>query len=282
MQQFGTWCCWIALLWSGTTFAQTPVLRWCLDNFPGFHEFSAPNLPPTGPSVVLLQQLAQRAGFTLQISDQTPSARCFRDMQSGQADLMSNLNYTEERAGYMVMLPYRKRLPEAVFLRFDDTHTVDSVADLRALRLVTVRGFSYHPEYMQAISDRPLTERIEVASIADGLQMLAKGRGDALIAPAASTAFLIESDTQFHYKFRKAGLTLTLKDHRFVYLGLAKNQAHWAPRLQQAIKTLQAEGIIDQLYGPRERIETDKLVHPGQSRPAAPATLSTPSTGDLP
>lgn len=272
MQQFGTVCCWIALLWSGTTFAQTPVLRWCLDNFPGFHEFSAPNLPPTGPSVVLLQQLAQRAGFTLQISDQTPSARCFRDMQSGQADLMSNLNYTDERAGYMVMLPYRKRLPEAVFLRADDTRSVNSVADLQALRLVSVRGFSYHPEYMQALSARPLTERIEVASIADGLLMLTKGRGDALIAPAASTSYLIESDVQFHFKFRKAGLALTSKDHRFVYLGLSKAQAQWAPHLRQAIKTLQDEGIIDQLYGPRENVESDKIVQPRQQSPAATPT----------
>lgn len=270
MRQFCAYCSWIALLWSGTTFAQSPVLRWCLDHFPGFHEFIAPNLSPTGPSVELMRQLAQRAGFTLQISDQTPSSRCFRDMQTGQADLMTNLNYTDERASYMVMLPYRQRLPEALILRADDTTPINQVADLQSVRLVTVRGFSYHPEFMQAIADRPPAERIEVSSIADGLQMLSKQRADALLAPIAATSSLIDNDVQFHYKFRKARLTLTRKDHRFVYLGLSKAQAQWAPRLEQAIQTLTAEGVIDQLYGPRERAVSDKLIQTSPQPNASP------------
>lgn len=260
MKQFWALCCWIAFIGSGTTFAQTPELRWCLDHFPGFHEFSSPNSAPTGPSVELMKLIAQRAGFTLKISDQTPSSRCFRDMQSNQADLMSNLNYTDERAQYMLMLPYRTRLPEAVFLRAHETRVVNAVQDLASLRLVSVRGFSYHPEIMQAIATRSTSEKIEVASIADGLSMVKKQRADALIAPVAATSFLIDKDAHFHFEFRKANLTLTLKDHRFVYLGVAKSQAKWASAIEKAILSLQRDGTLDALYGPRERVISDKLV----------------------
>ncbi len=260
MQQFRALCCWIALFGSGTTFAQTPELRWCLDHFPGFHEFSSPDAAPSGPSVDFMKLIAQRAGFTLKISDQTPSSRCFRDMQSNQADLMSNLNYTDERAHYMLMLPYRARLPEAVFLRANETRAVNQVKDLASLRLVSVRGFSYHPEIMQALAARSASERIEVASIADGLSMVKKQRADALIAPVASTSFLIDSDAHFHFEFRKANLALTLKDHRFVYLGVAKPQAKWVHAIEEAILSLQRDGTLDALYGPRERAISDKLV----------------------
>lgn len=207
-----------------------------------------------------MKLIAQRAGFTLKMSDQTPSSRCFRDMQSNQADLMSNLNYTDERAQYMLMLPYRARLPEAVFLRADEHRAVNAVKDLAQLRVVSVRGFSYHPELMHAIAMRNPNEKIEVASIADGLWMVKKQRADALIAPVAATSFLIDTDIDFHFKFRKANLTLTLKDHRFVYLGLAKTQAKWASAIEKAILSLQTDGTLDALYGPREQTISDKLV----------------------
>ncbi len=96
-----------------------------------------------------MQELARRAGFQLKFSPKTPSARCFRQMQTGEADLMSNLNFTEERAEYMHLLPYNERIPESLYLKVVTEGLFCSFGQLDSLSLATVRNYAYHPGLMQ-------------------------------------------------------------------------------------------------------------------------------------
>lgn len=250
MPQFRNLACWIALLWSGLTFAQTPALRWCLDNFPGFHEFPNDYQAPKGPSVELMQELARRVNAKLLISARTPTTRCFRQMQQGEADVMSNLNYTEQRAEFMRLIAYRKRIPEAVLQRGSDTRTITSIQDLKLLTLVSVRGYSYHPELMRALAQHPAAAKTEVSSIADGLVMLQKGRVDAMLTPGLAALELIEAEPQFHYQFRRAKLAPGFAKTQYIYIGISKRSPAIAlgAQIEQALHTMDQDGTITRLY----------------------------------
>lgn len=230
--------------------AQTPVLRWCLDNFPGFHEFPNDYQAPVGPSVTLMADLAKRVGAKLQMSPRTPNARCFRQMQLGEADVMTNLNYTDERDSLMHLLAYRQRIPEAVLQRAGSSLTIHSTKDLAPLTLVSVRGYVYHPDLMQAIAQHNPTQRIEVASIGDGLAMLEKGRVDAMITPGVATLEYIENHQEYHYKFQRAPLAPTFAKTQYIYLGISRRSeaVTLIPQLQQAIKQMTRDGTIERLY----------------------------------
>jgi polar amino acid transport system substrate-binding protein len=227
---------------------QLPVLNWCLDHFPRFHEFAGRGLP-TGPSVNVMQELAKRVGFELNYSPRTPIARCFRQMATGSADLMINLNFTEERDKLMYLFPYNENIPESLYLRGNDSRLIDQFSQLTPLILVTVRNYTYNPTLMALIHNQK-EQHIEVDSIAAGFELLRKGRVDGLIVPTQSSLEVIRNNPKFHYQFRKAALRFRFAQPRYVNIGLSRNSKHLhlKEKIAQTIETMRTDGTIDQLY----------------------------------
>lgn len=247
---------------SSTTLAadEQPVLRWCLDHFPRFHEFHGDN-PPVGASVDLMQELAKRVGFRIEYSQQIPLARCFRQLASGEMDLITNLNKTPEREALMLMFPYSQSIPEAVYQRGEDNRTISQVNQLNRLTVATVRNYTYHPAVMSLIHDHAGKHLMEVDSIASGFETLAKGRVDALIVPRYSSLDYLHNTSRLHQKFKRAPLILHTDPPRFVYIGFSKKSRH--PELADAIsRTLQqmmTDGTVRRLYAPDAK-EVEQLV----------------------
>jgi ABC-type amino acid transport substrate-binding protein len=226
---------------------ETPVLTWCLDHFSRFHAYED-GKAPYGPSVDLMQELAKRAGFGLKFSAKTPSARCFRQMQTGEVDLMSNLNFTEERANYMFLLPYSERIPETLYLQAKDPRQVQSFQQLDSLTLATVRNYAYHPALMQLLQKSQ--RHIEIDSIETGFEMLQRGRVDALVAPTQSSLDVIADHQELHFQFKKADLDFSVVEKRFIHIGLSKKSRHLAlkDRIEQAINSMVQDGTVKKLY----------------------------------
>ncbi len=226
-----------------------PVLHWCLDHFPRFHEFHGRN-KPTGPSVAVMEELAKRAGFTLQYSERTPVARCFRQMENGESDLMINLNFTEDRAEFMHMIPYSETIPETLYLRADDPRFIDQLSQLSSLVLVTVRNYSFYNPALLAMFEAQPQQRIEVDSIAAGFDLLNKGRVDGLIVPTQSSLEVIRNQPKLHYKFRKAALTFKFPTKRYINIGLSKKSKHLylKEKIVGAINAMQQDGTVTRLY----------------------------------
>lgn len=197
MLQYLRSLCGLLLLCGGLSpaAASQPVLHWCLDHFPRFHEFHGRN-PPTGPSVDLMLELAKRAEFTLEFSPRTPVARCFKQMQQGTADLMVNLNHSPERDEWMFLLPYSENIPETMYLQADDLRLIDQFSQLNQLRLVSVRNYRYSPTLMRLLVSH--RQHLEVESIEAGFELLRKGRVDALIAPTQSSLEVIKNNDAYH------------------------------------------------------------------------------------
>lgn len=232
-----------------------PVLRWCLDHFPRFHEFRDDN-KPTGPSVAVMQELATRAGFALEYSPRTPLARCFRQMENGESDLMSNLNFTPERAEMMYLFPYNENIPETLYLRADDSRFIDQLSQLTPLILVTVRNYSYNPTLMALMKDQR-KQHIQVDSIAAGFDMLLKGRVDGLIVPTQSSLEVIRNQPSLHYQFRKADLSFNFSTKRFINIGLSKKSKHLylKEKIEQTIAQMMADGTVLKLYGVHQELQ---------------------------
>lgn len=226
---------------------EAPVLTWCLDHFSRFHAYET-GKAPYGPSVDLMRELAKRAGFQLQFSPKTPSARCFRQMQTGEADLMSNLNFTEERAEYMYLLPYNERIPESLYLKGDDPRQIRSFNQLASLTLATVRNYAYHPSLMQLI--KTSRRHVEIDSIETGFEMLQRGRVDALVAPTQSSLDVIADHKDLHFQFQRAPVDFSVVEKRFINIGLSKKSSHLAlkGRIEQAIESMVQDGTVKKLY----------------------------------
>lgn len=229
------------------TAAQTPVLTWCLDHFSRFHAYET-GKAPYGPSVDLMQELARRAGFQLKFSPKTPSARCFRQMQAGEADLMSNLNFTEERAEYMHLLPYNERIPESLYLKSSDRRLILSFGQLESLSLATVRNYAYHPGLMLVL--KTSKRHVEIDSIETGFEMLQRGRVDALVVPTQSSLDVIADHKEMHFQFKRAPIDFSVVEKRFINIGLSKKSPHLAlkDRIEQALESMVQDGTVKKLY----------------------------------
>ena len=231
-----------------------PVLHWCLDHFPRFHEFQRPDRP-VGASVDLMQELARRAGFRLEYSPRTPVARCFRQMASGEADLMTNLNKTPEREAVMQMFPYSERIPESLYQRGDDPRTINQLSQLEHLTLATVRNYAYHADLMTMLRRSGPDRIVEVASIAAGFDVLAKGRVDGLIVPRFSSTDYLFNTPRLHQKFKRAPLMLKTATPQFIYIGFSRHSRHpgLAAIVQKTIQDMMADGTVTRLYAPDAR-----------------------------
>ncbi|RVT48220.1 transporter substrate-binding domain-containing protein [Rheinheimera sediminis] len=241
-------CCILLLILPRIAVAtDTPVLIWCLDHFAPSHSYE-PGKKPYGPSVDLMQELAKRAAFQLQFSPKTPSARCFRQMQTGEADLMSNLNATKERAEFMYLMPYYERVPESLYLQAKDPRQIRSFNQLASLSLATVRDYTYHPSLMSLIKSSK--RHIEISSIETGFEMLLRGRIDGLIVPTQSSLEVIADDQELHYQFKRAQVDFSVVEKRFIHIGLSKKSKHLAlkSRIEQAIESMVQDGTVKRLY----------------------------------
>lgn len=246
-----------------------PQLRWCLDHFPRFHEFHGRN-KPTGPSVAVMEELAKRAGFSLEYSARTPLARCFRQIDNGESDLMINLNFTPERAEMMYLFPYNETIPETLYLRGDDARFIDQLSQLTPLILVTVRNYSYNPTLMALMNDQS-QHHIEVDSIAAGFELLHKKRVDGLIVPTQSSLEVIRNQPELHYQFRKANLTFKFPTKRYINIGLSKKSKHLylKEKIENTVAQMLADGTVQRLYGihPHLQEPTYLLSEPTKRRP---------------
>ena len=227
---------------------QQPELTWCLDHFSGFHHYEDV-AEPYGPSVDLMRELARRSGFTLRFTPRTTINRCFRLMEEGQVDLMSNLKFSEDRAKIMVLLPYENTIAESVFLLRSDKRPLTQFSQLKNLTIASIRGYLYSENTMQFIRQNR-SHVAEVESIESGLELLYRGRVDALISPTVSTSDAIFSTSSYQDRFRIAALNISAGNNAHINIGVSRQSQYikLLPTIERHIKAMQADGTVKRLY----------------------------------
>ena len=237
-----------------------PVLEWCLDHYPNRHNYpkndpknDSANTEPYGPTVDLMRELALRAGFVLKFSPDTPFARCLKQMASGKTDLMINLNYSEQRAAYMHLLPYSQGLPEVLYLH-PNYPAITEFQQLQHVSIALVRGYVYAEKLMQSIKQQQLLVH-EADTLDTAFGLLLRSRVDAVVAPQQQAAYLIESQPQYQQKFRLIPLAPVLVTELNAHLGFSKKSPHHQllPAIQKTLQQMVDEGAIQRYHANLEQ-----------------------------
>lgn len=221
--------------------AQTPVLEWCLDDYPQRHHYPK-NGEPYGPTVDLMQELAMRAGFILKFSPDTPFARCLKQMAMGKTDLMINLNYSEQRASYMHLLPYTKGLPEVLYVRANQQDAL-TFSQLKRQPVALVRGYVYADGLLTSIEQQQLIVH-HADTLDNAFGLLLRSRVDAVVAPQQQASFVIANHAKYQGQFLKVPLDNELVTALYAHLGFSKQSAYpeLLPAIENALKQMMAEG----------------------------------------
>lgn len=230
--------------------AKLPLLHWCLDHFPGFHEFPGDSRSPVGPSVEMMQELARRAGLTLQTGTKTPASRCVKDLLEGKTDIMTNLLYSKERADKITLIRFGSRFPDRLYLAATDSRRTSDVTQLSSLSIVTVRGFGLHPALQQVVNALPAAQKQQVLSTEIALQMVARGRADATLLPPTQVNQIYRQQPALAGQLRDVSFASEKVRPQDIYLGLSKSLPDPAveARLRQALKSMQQDGSMRRIF----------------------------------
>ncbi|MUM78559.1 transporter substrate-binding domain-containing protein [Pseudodesulfovibrio sp. F-1] len=230
----------------GTLAGDKAVLRVSFNSLPPWKVLN-PDDEPAGIDVELLEMLAQRMGLTVEYVHY-PFKRGLKMMESGEIDLMTSILRRPEREMYLHFIepPYKNETCKAFYVLKGREHVISSHADLRGLRVGTILGVGYYPEF----DGDPGIDRYPVASIELNIRMLLAGRIDAFISTESSG----------DYRIAAAGLgdkvskvVHVYREPQNVHMALSRRSPH-AARLDEFNRTmadLVAEGAVDRA---RERL----------------------------
>ncbi|MCC5827381.1 transporter substrate-binding domain-containing protein [Alkalimonas sp.] len=234
---------WFVAVYATAAQATLPELEWCLDDYPNRHHYPDQG-SPYGPTVDFMFELARRADIQLRFSPNTPFARCVRLMEQGKTDLMVRLKTSAERERFMFMLPFAEAQAEILVLH-KDSPDITTLAELNRLNLIVIRGYTYHSEMINIIARHPRS--IVVDSIDIGLQMLLMNRGDALVTDADYFYRRTHDKPEYQDQLKLASLSFEEAEPHFMHLALSKASphAHLKARLEQAIASMIADGLMD-------------------------------------
>ncbi len=239
-----------------------PQLRWCLGTFPGFYGFNAVTKQPEGPSVLYLQELAQRANFTLLPSAETPSSRCFAQMAAGETDLMINILKTgagrpdihyipfAARRPDIHYIPFAARRPDRVYYASSKNLRLYTPGQLATMTIATIRTYKVAPEIQIVLDNMKKRQLVQVDSVLTALQMAAKQRIDAALLPATQVQAVLKTNPELATEIKEIGFPDDLVKPQTIYMGLSAH-CH-CPQLETAIKqgiqSMRADGSSQKIF----------------------------------
>lgn len=231
--------------------AEQPALRWCLDHFPGFHEFPAHSRQPQGPSVEMMQELAKRARFELIVGSKTPSSRCLKELVDGDTDLMTNLLHSPKRADTITLIRFASRFPDRLYLAASDPRRITDLSQLRGLSLVTVRGFGLHPAIQLVVDALPAKQKQQVNSTDIALQMVARGRADATLLPPTQVNHIFQQQPALAPQLREVSFASDKVKPQDIYIGLSRHVTDptLEPRIRAELLKMSKDGTFQRIYG---------------------------------
>jgi ABC-type amino acid transport substrate-binding protein len=241
----------IPLLLSPVLAAEKPVLRWCLDHFPGMHEFHNNNRMPVGPSVEMMQELARLADFTLQIGSKTPTSRCLKQLADGEIDVMVNLLHSSERAKTFNLVRFASRHPDRLYMAQSNPMQIQKLHQLHRLSLVTVRNFGLHPVIQNVVAAIPAQQKQQVDSTLIALQMIAKGRADGTLLPPTMVQLLLSQHAELATQIREVEFRDNNIQPQEIYLGFSRKITDpvFLPRIELALQQMKQSGTMRRLFG---------------------------------
>ncbi len=199
----------------------------------------------TGIDADLLTEIGGRMDVTFTVR-RLPWARCLDFMRTGEADLITGLAYTPERAAYIhyIQPPYYTVSP-AFYLRKGRGHLIKTYEDLRGVTI----GYSINSAYFEPFNSDAGLKKIGVSAEQQLIRMLAHGHIEAMIG----------TDCNVAYDLAEMGLTEAIEKaayqpdaHTELYVGVSK-KSPFSSRLEvlgRVMRALVQSGAADRMARP--------------------------------
>ena len=230
----------------------TPVaMRWCLDHFPRLHEFDAKGRTATGPSVEMMQAIADRAGFRLELSRQTPIARCLKDLAAGDTDIMVNLLYNEERARQFILVRFASRLPDQLYRPVTAAKPVLLLSQISSMSIVIVRGFRLHPKLQKIADALPANQIQYVDSALNALKLVAMGRTEAALLSPNIVKTVLDQHPDIARQLQSTQFLHDDLQPEDIFIGLSRHLKHHDTehKIRAVLAQMKQDGSLQRILG---------------------------------
>lgn len=196
----------------------------------------------SGIDLDLLKEITKRLNVTFKIKH-LPWARCLDFMKSGQADIITGLAYTPERAQYIhySTIPYYVASP-AFYLQKGKGYLIKKYEDLYRFTI----GYSIDSAYFEPFNSDKSLKKFGVSTEIQLIKMLANGHIDVIIG----------TDCNVEHDIAKLGLKDKIEKAHYIpnknielYIGISKN-SEFSKRydeLNRIIKEMVEKGSIDKI-----------------------------------
>jgi polar amino acid transport system substrate-binding protein len=231
--------------------ASPAALHWCLDHFPQMHEFDGKSRLPTGPSVEMMQEIARRAGLQLQISRQTPIARCLKDLAAGDTDIMVNLLYNEERARQFILIRFASRLPDQLYRPVTAAKPVLLLSQISSMSIVIVRGFRLHPKLQKIADALPASQIQYVDSALTALKLVAMGRTEAALLSPDIVKTVLSQHPDIASQLQSTQFPHDDLQPEDIFIGLSRHLKHAVAeqKIKTALAQMKQDGSLQRILG---------------------------------
>ena len=193
----------------------------------------------TGIDVDLAEKLEKAIGLPIEIQ-RRPWARALEMMKSGEADLITGIAHSEERAAYVLYVPtpYWSVVP-VFYAQKGKGAAVRSYGDLAGKSV----GYSLRSNYFEPFNSDGSLEKVGLSTEAQILKMLSLGRIDLAIGTNPNIEWDI---SRLGYKglFEKVAYQPPGKTELFVGLSRASPAASLAGTVDETIRLMLADGTI--------------------------------------
>lgn len=202
-----------------------------------------------GLHVDLVKEALRRVGCETHFIDM-PWARAWRELQTGQLDVLPGAANTPERQAFALFSKPTNSARNVVFVRGDGRkkYRFSKLADLIGtdFRLAVRRDASYGVEYDALVNKPPFSSHLTfVPSANSGLQMMAAGRMDGWIADEL-TGILTIAQMGLQKVIVRSDL-ITSEDADLVAFSKATTDAVLVQKFNDALGTMVADGSYRKL-----------------------------------
>nr|WP_255604759.1 transporter substrate-binding domain-containing protein [Rheinheimera maricola] len=220
-------------MFSAAAVERKPLI-WCLDNLPLRHHYEA-NKAPYGKLVDLMLEVSAQLDFELVYTVPTPVARCLKQLEQGEVDVVTGLLRSTERDQRFIMLPFDIARTESWFIN------QNNVVTDAALRLTMIEGRIYS-ESVAVQYQAQGYQMNTAASIDDALAALYFKQTDVVVGPEHTVLRHIATNARYQDVLVLAAKTQ--QSNMDVHIALAKNGRYAAKydALKRVLEQLRAEG----------------------------------------
>jgi polar amino acid transport system substrate-binding protein len=193
-----------------------------------------------GIDIEIAEKIAEATGTTIDIQHH-PWARALEQMESGEADLITGIAYTEERATFLHYIPVAYSEVHPVFITSKDkASTIRTYEDLHGPSI----GFSLNSAYFEPFDSDPKIKRMGFSTENQLLKVMTLGRVDVIIG----------TDPNITYEINRLddGSKLAPTEYRpaqktELYFALSRKSPamEFADEIETALRRLVDTGIVE-------------------------------------